>query len=75
MAAVAHQLADKGQYNQALELAKTITDRSVKQIALKAIAVQLGAKGQYDKALEVAKTITDNSVKQRAMEAIARSKI
>jgi hypothetical protein len=37
LAAVAHQLAAKGQYDKALELAKTITDNSVKQIALKAI--------------------------------------
>jgi hypothetical protein len=37
LAAVAHQLAEKGQYNQALEIAKTIKDDSVKQIALKAL--------------------------------------
>ncbi len=60
-----------GQYNKALQVAKTIKHPHFKARALAAVAHQLAEKGQYNQALEVAKTITDRSVKQRAMEAIA----
>ncbi len=60
-----------GQYDQALEIAKTIKHPHFKARALAAVAHQLAAKGQYDQALEIAKTITDDTVKQIALKAIA----
>jgi serine/threonine protein kinase len=63
-----------GQYDQALQVAKTIKHPHFKARALAAVAHQLAAKGQYDQALEVAKTITDHSVKQIALKAINRSR-
>jgi serine/threonine protein kinase len=62
----------KGQYDKALEVAKTITNNSVKEIALKAMALQLAEKGRYDQALQVAETIENDSVKHRALDWIAR---
>jgi hypothetical protein len=59
-----------GQYDQALQVAKTIKHPHFKARALAAVAHQLAAKGQYDQALEVAKTITDDSVKQIALKAL-----
>jgi serine/threonine protein kinase len=63
-----------GQYDQALQVAKTIKHPHFKARALAAVAHQLAAKGQYDQALELAKTIKDDSVKQIALKAIARYK-
>jgi serine/threonine protein kinase len=60
-----------GQYDQALQVAKTIKHPHFKARALAAVAHQLAAKGQYDKALEVARTITGRSVKEIALKAIA----
>jgi len=60
-----------GQYDQALQVAKTIKHPHFKARALAAVAHQLAAKGQYDQALEIAKTIKDESVKQIALKAIA----
>jgi serine/threonine protein kinase len=59
-----------GQYDQALQVAKTIKHPHFKARALAAVAHQLAAKGQYDQALEVARTITDDSVKEIALKAI-----
>jgi serine/threonine protein kinase len=63
-----------GQYDQALEVAKTIKHRHFKARALAAVAHQLAEKGQYNQALEVARTITDNSVKEIALKALNRSR-
>jgi serine/threonine protein kinase len=63
-----------GQYDQALQVAKTIKHPYFKARALAAVAHQLAAKGQYDQALEVARTITDRSVKQIALKALNRSR-
>jgi serine/threonine protein kinase len=63
-----------GQYDKALQVAKTIKHPHFKARALAAVAHQLGEKGQYDKALELAKTIKDDSVKQIALKAINRSR-
>jgi hypothetical protein len=63
-----------GQYDQALQVAKTIKHRHFKARALAAVAHQLAEKGQYDQALEVAETITDDSVKQIALKASNRSR-
>lgn len=60
-----------GQYNKALQVAKTIKHPHFKARALAAVAHQLAEKGQYNQALEVAKTITDGSGKQIALKAIA----
>jgi hypothetical protein len=62
-----------GQYDQALQAAKTIKHRHFKARALAAVAHQLAAKGQYDQALEVAKTIKDDTVKQIALKALNSS--
>jgi serine/threonine protein kinase len=59
-----------GQYDQALQVAKTIKHPHFKARALAAVAHQLAANGQYDQALEVAKTIKDDSVKQIALKAL-----
>jgi len=61
-----------GQYDQALQVAKTIKHPHFKARALAAVAHQLAEKGQYEQALEIAKTITDRSVKQIAFKAITR---
>jgi serine/threonine protein kinase len=63
-----------GQYDQALQVVKTIKHPHFKARALAAVAHQLAEKGQYNQALEVAKTIKDESVKQIALKAIARYK-
>ncbi len=60
-----------GQYDKALQVAKTIKHPHFKARALAAVAHQLAAKGQYNQALEIAKTITDRSGKQIALKAIA----
>jgi serine/threonine protein kinase len=60
-----------GQYDQALQVAKTIKHPHFKARALATVAHQLAAKGQYDQAIEVAQTITDRSVKEIAFKAIA----
>jgi serine/threonine protein kinase len=59
-----------GQYDQALQVTKTIKHPHFKARALAAVAHQLAAKGQYDQALEVAKTIKDDTVKQIALKAL-----
>jgi len=59
-----------GQYDQALQVTKTIKHPHFKARALAAVAHQLAAKGQYDQALEVARTITERSVKEIALKAL-----
>jgi serine/threonine protein kinase len=59
-----------GQYDQALQVAKTIKHPHFKARALAAVAHQLAEKGQYDQALEVAKTIKDDTVKKIALKAL-----
>jgi hypothetical protein len=59
-----------GQYDQALQVTKTIKHPHFKARALAAVAHQLAEKGQYNQALQVAKTITDDSVKKIALKAL-----
>jgi predicted negative regulator of RcsB-dependent stress response len=71
LAHISLNYAVAGQYDQAVQVTKTIKHPHFKARALAAVAHQLGEKGQYNKALEVARTITDRSVKQIAFKAIA----
>ena len=47
-------------YEQALEVAHTITDITTKDYALRNISETLAARRNFEKALEVANTITDD---------------
>jgi hypothetical protein len=70
LAHISLNYAVAGQYDQSLQVAKTIKHPHFKARALAAVAHQLAEKGQYDQALEVAKTITDDSVKKIALKAL-----
>ena len=70
LAHISLNYAVAGQYDQALQVTKTIKHPHFKARALAAVAHQLAAKGQYDQALEVAKTIKDDTVKKIALKAL-----
>jgi hypothetical protein len=70
LAHISLNYAVAGQYDQALQVTKTIKHPHFKARALAAVAHQLAAKGQYDQALEVAKTIKDDTLKKIALKAL-----
>lgn len=71
VADIAGKYAEAGQYDQALQIVKTIEEPIGKDVALAKIAVAYAKAEQYDQALQIAKTIEDADVEARALVEMA----
>jgi hypothetical protein len=70
--AIALNLTDAGESEQALRVTRHITDDSIKSKTIQAIAPYLTTATEYEQAVDVAKTITDYEPKAKALDAIVR---
>jgi len=70
--AIALNLTDVGEFEQALRVTRHITDDSIKSKTIQAIAPYLTTATEYEQAIQVAKTITDYELKAKALDAIVR---
>ncbi|MEQ8384263.1 MAG: type IV pilin-like G/H family protein [Coleofasciculus sp. A1-SPW-01] len=70
--AIALNLTDAGESEQALRVTRHITDDSIQSKTIQAIAPYLTTSAEYEQAIQVAKTITDYEPKAKALDAIVR---
>ncbi|MEM2191697.1 MAG: tetratricopeptide repeat protein, partial [Archaeoglobaceae archaeon] len=73
LSSVAKALAKVGRVDEALEAAKSISDKKDRSWALSSVAIDLAEAGRFDEALEVARSIPDESPRSRALAKIAET--
>lgn len=69
---ISDKLAETGQFNKALELAKIIPDFTKRQKALEKIAIEAGKKQEFTLAINVALSITTGKVRENTLLSITK---